>query len=62
LAQGTGFVEDNFYTDQGKGAGMDNSGLVVMGVTEVGNSSGGNTSNGERQVKLHLLAHCSPAV
>lgn len=55
-------MEDNFYTDQGKGAGMDNSGLVVMGVTEVGNSSGGNTSNGERQVKLHLLAHCSPAV
>lgn len=36
MAQGTGFVEDNFYTDQGEGAGMDNSGPVVMGVTEVG--------------------------
>ena len=55
-------MEDNFYTDQGEGAGIDNSGLVVMGVTEVGNSSGSNTSNGEWQVKLHLLAHCSPAV
>ena len=36
MAQGTCLVEDNFYTTQGEGAGMDNSGLVVMGVLRWG--------------------------
>ena len=43
LAPETGFVEDNFS--------MDGGGVVADG-------SGGNASDGERQMKLRLLAHC----
>ena len=45
LAPGTGFMEDKFSTDQGVGWG---------------NGTGGNTSDGERQMKLLLLARRSP--
>ena len=39
LAPSTGFMEDSFSMDQGRGDG-----------------SGGNASDGERQMKLRLLA------
>ena len=45
LAPGTGFVEDNFFVDRGE-AGVD--------------GSGGNGSDGERQMKLRSLARRSP--
>ena len=41
-------MEDNFSMDQVVGAGCG------------GNGSGGNVSDGERQMKLHLLARHSP--
>ena len=47
LAAGTGFVQDNFSTDGGEWGG-------------IGSGSGGNASDGERQMKLRSLARCSP--
>ena len=48
LAQGTGFVEDNFSTDGGGRVGAGGFGL------------GGNASDGERQMKPHWLTRRSP--
>ena len=48
LATGTGFVEDNFSMAWGDGRG---------GGQGLGDDSGGNASDGERQMKLRLLAH-----
>ena len=45
LAPGTSFVEDSFSTVPGWGGG---------------DGSGSSASDGERQMKLHLLAHHSP--
>ena len=46
MALGADFVEDNFSMD--------------LRGWEVENGSGGNTSDRERQVKLHFLTCCLP--
>ena len=61
LALGTSFMEDNFSTDWG-GVGGWGEWFRVQAVN-ASNGSGGNVSDAEQQMKLHLLAcHSPPAV